>query len=447
MTPAGPQAPVARDDRLTPGLLPASAFAHLGATALAVLDLERPDRASLLGAGDGEQRDGLVLVRLHGDPLGILHVADERTVSRSSELVALAHQQLGDRLSAHQHRFACHVGDAHCDGDVDTAVPGSVAVIVATIGRIDTLDCCLSSLARLSRDRVEIIVVDNRPQERTRELVAGWTARDPRIRYVSEPRPGLSVARNRGIAETEADFVAFTDDDVIVDDGWLRWLIAPFADLEVTVATGLVLPLKLETAAQKRFEQYAGFGKGYERRSYDMRSNRAESRLLYPYWGGMFGSGNSMAFRRAELLAAGGFDPSLGAGSIAQAGEDIDAMSSAILRGGRLTYEPRSLCWHEHRGDEAALRSQLFNYGAGFTATLTKAMTHDRRFARAVVRSIPVVWRLHRGRKPRAAQPAASLPAELGGIERRGMVRGPALYARSVRSTRRLGLRHVIHGG
>ena len=160
----------------------------------------------------------------------------------------------------------------------------------------------------------------------------------------------------------------------------------------------------------------------------------------------MFGSGNSMAVRRAALLSAGGFDPSLGVGSIAQSGEDIDAMSSAILRGGRLMYEPRSLCWHEHRREEAALRSQLFNYGAGFTATLTKAMTHDRRFARAVVRSIPVVWRLHRGRKPRAAQPEGSLPAQLGGIERRGMLRGPALYARSVRSTRQLGLRHVIHG-
>ena len=58
-------------------------------------------------------------------------------------------------------------------------------------------------------------------------------------------------------------------------------------------------------------------------------------------------------------------------------------MSSAILRGGTLVYEPRSLCWHEHRHDEAAFRRQLFNYGVGFTATLTKAMTHYRRFPRA----------------------------------------------------------------
>jgi O-antigen biosynthesis protein len=446
MSGAGRQAPVAPDDRLTPGFLPTSAFAHLGPTALAVLDLECSDPASLLGAGDGEQRDALVLVRLHGHPLGVLHVADERIVGRRSELVSFAYEQLGDRLSAHEQRFACHVGDAHCRGGVAPQVPGDVAVIIPTIGRIDTLDRCLGSLARLSRERIEIIVVDNRPEARTRDLVAGWAARDPRIRYVTEPREGLSVARNRGVAETEAAFVAFTDDDVIVDNGWLRWLIAPFADPEVTVATGLVLPLKLETVAQKRFEQYAGFGKGYERRSYDMGSNRAHERLLYPYWGGMFGAGNSMAFRRAELLAAGGFDPSLGAGTMAQSGEDIDAMSSAILRGGRLVYEPRSLCWHEHRREEAAMRRQLSNYGVGLTAMLTKAMTHDRRFPRAVVRSIPAAWRLHRGPEQRPKS-AASLPAELAGIERRGMLRGPLLYARSVRSVRRLGPSGVINGG
>jgi O-antigen biosynthesis protein len=430
---------------LTPGFLPASAFAHLGPTALGVLDLERPDAASLLGTSDGEQRDALVLVRVHGEPLGVLHVADARIVSTSRELVSLVHEQLGDRLRAHQDRFACRVGEADCRGGAAPEVPGAVTVIIATIGRIDTLDSCLSSLAQISRERVEIIVVDNRPAARTRELVDGWIERDPRIRYVSEPRAGVSVARNRGIAETEAEFVAFTDDDVIVDDGWLRWLIAPFVDPQVTVATGLVLPLELETAAQKQFEQYCGFGKGYERRTYDMRSNRADNRLLYPYWGGMFGAGNSIAFRRSELVAAGGFDPSLGGGSIAQAGEDIDAMSSAILRGGRLVYEPRSLCWHEHRREEAALQSQMFSYGVGFTATLTKAMTHDRRFPRAVLRSIPVAWR--RLRAARREGSAAALPAGLGGIERRGMLRGPALYARSSWSARRLGLGQVIRGG
>jgi hypothetical protein len=50
-------------------------------------------------------------------------------------------------------------------------------------------------------------------------------------------------------------------------------------------------------------------------------------------------------------------------------------LSTAILRGGRLVYEPRALCWHEHRKDGDALRGQAFGYGVGFSAIVTKALT------------------------------------------------------------------------
>ncbi len=432
------QVPAGFDDQLTPGFLPASTFAHLESTAVGIVDLEDPDCASVMSSAHGRNRDALLLVRLHGDPLGVVHVSDERVLGRGGEIVSLVHQQLGGRVSAHCRRFGCCVSDDCCPGSLAPCPAGSVAVIISTVGRARTLDRCLRSLAPLVHERLEIIVVDNRPAASTRQLISSWSTRDPRIRYVSEPQPGLAIARNRGVAETDADIVAFTDDDVVVDDGWLRWLIAPFADSEVTVAAGLVMPLELETVAQKRFEQYAGFGKGFDRRCYDLRMHRADDRLLYPYWGGMFGAGNSMAFRRAELVASGGFDPSLGAGSIAESGEDIDAMSWAILRGGRLVYEPRSLCWHEHRRDEDALRRQLFSYGVGFTAVLTKAITHDPRFAGAVVRSIPVAWRLYH-RAALQKRSTAVLPAELRRIERRAMLRGPLLYAKSRRAVRRIG--------
>jgi GT2 family glycosyltransferase len=319
-------------------------------------------------------------------------------------------------------------------------------VIVPTTGRIDALDRCLRSLASVPGNHVEIVVVDNRPAARTRELVASWRARDRRLRYIAEARPGLSVARNRGISQTQAEFVAFTDDDVVVEPTWLAWLLAPFVDANVTAVTGLVLPLELETSAQKQFEQYAGFCKGFERRTYDLDANRATGRLLYPYWGGVFGSGNSMAFRRSWLVASGGFDPALGAGTIAHSGEDIDAMSRAILRGGQLVYEPRSLCWHEHRRDEEGLRAQLFGYGVGLTAMLTKALAHDPGFATAAVRSLPLAFATRR-RHAERSRTAAALPMQLARIERLGMVWGPVLYARSARSAHRLGLGHVINGG
>jgi GT2 family glycosyltransferase len=263
-----------------------------------------------------------------------------------------------------------------------------------------------------------------------------------------EDRPGSSVARNRGIAETDAEIIAFTDDDVVVDPRWLDWLVAPFEDPAVDATTGMVMPLMLQSEAQKRFEQFAGFSRGVSRRSYGLHANRADDRLLFPYWGGMFGSGNSMAFRRRPFVSIGGFDPVLGAGSPTLSGADIDAMSKAILHGGTLVYEPRSVCWHEHRHDTEALRKQLYNYGAGFTAILTKAATSDREFYASARRSVPVMVKLMIERRNAPPEKiAAALPAEYSNLGRQGMLRGPILYARGRRWAKRLKLEEVIAGG
>jgi GT2 family glycosyltransferase len=460
---------------LTNGFLPAQAFGHMEPTAIGVLDLApwRMSTASSTGAPAAQSvRDALLLVRLHGEPLGIVHVPSGATLSEPERLWALVAEALGSELKAHGERFGCSTaaeagpggeacpgsearpGSEACPGAEPPPLPGSAAVIIPTGGRAAKLERCLRSLLPALPREVEVIVVDNRPRERsgggsqTRTVVSRIAEQDARLRYLAEERPGSSVARNRGIASTAAEFVAFTDDDVVIDSGWLPWLLAPFADARVNAVTGLVLPLELGSAAQKRFEQYAGFGKGVLRREYSLHGESGRERLLYPYWGGVFGSGNSMAFRRTELACAGGLDPALGAGSLALAGSDIEAMSAAILRGGHLVYEPRALVWHEHRRDDGALRRQIYNYGAGFTAILTKALLHDRRFLPAVARSVPVGLRLHRRRRgsDEASVSDGGLPRELTALQRRGMLRGPLLYGRSRRWARRLELGQVIRG-
>jgi GT2 family glycosyltransferase len=434
------------DAQISPGFLPATVFGHTEPTALGVIDLSGDSQLWFTTGLRTHHRDALLLVRLHQDPLGIVHVPITREGLNEARILAVVHEQLGSRIRRHESRFGCRAPSTCCAGAKPPSIPGAVAVIVGTVGRTETLDCCLRSLTALQHAELELIVVDNRPAAQTRELVAKWRAHDRRVRYIAERRPGSSLARNRGVAETRARFVAFTDDDAIVDPNWLAWLLAPFADASVAAVTGMVLPQELETVAQKRFEQYAGFCKGFDRRLYDLRSNRADERLLYPYWGGIFGSGNSMAFRRTEFVAWGGFDPALGPGTLVHSGEDMDAMTRVILRGHRLVYEPRSLCWHKHRRDQNALRHQLYGYGVGLTAALTKALTHDPRFAAAAARSIPVALRIRRQARRRRGSIAA-LPPELARVEREGMLRGPLLYARSVRAARRERLGAVIAGG
>jgi hypothetical protein len=442
------------DEQMTDGYLPLAAFRHLEPTAVGSIDLDSPLAfAPAPGAPTtGTHRDALGLVRLHGEPLGVIYLSPA-----AESLAQPVWDQVGAAIAEHVTRNGCArvpdgpadliaglpAGQRGCRATARGEPAGSVDVIISTTGRVDVLERCLESLRAIDRPGTEIIVVDNRPRTgETLALVSELARLDGRLRYVAEPRQGLSVARNRGVAEAgDAEFVAFTDDDAVVDPVWLHWLLAPFADESITATTGMVLPLELETIAQKRFEQYGGFSKGTQRRCYDLNGSRADDRLLYPYWGGMFGAGNSMAFRRSGLIASGGFDPALGAGSPSGGGEDTWAFSEAILGGGRLVYEPRSLCWHEHRRDEAALRGQLFNYGVGFTATLCKAAWQDPRFLRTAAKAVPtVLWLLYRRGRAGSRGSGAELPRELSRLEHSGMLHGPLLYAKGVRRARRLGL-------
>jgi GT2 family glycosyltransferase len=342
--------------------------------------------------------------------------------------------------------------------EVDRGSAPFVTVVVPTAHRPERVMTCISSLAAMSYPHFEILIVDNSPTDRrTREIVEECAANDPRVRYAAEPLPGSSVARNRGIRESSATIVAFTDDDVRVEPNWLSWMVEPFLqDPVVAVVTGLVMPARMDTPAQRWFEQFSGFGKGLEPRRFDTGPNAASDRLLFPYWGAAFGSGNSMAFRRDALLEIGGFDPALGAGSPAKAGADIESFSHVIIRGGRLAYEPRAVCWHDHRAQERALRGQTFNYGVGCTAILTKWLLRDRRLRAQIGRE---AWSLARDRIAAGGDVPTAVPHEVSRLSlqfsmnrRRGTLLrqlsgfavGPLLYVRSLLWARRLGLRQVL---
>jgi GT2 family glycosyltransferase len=439
---------------LTRGCLPAKAFEHVEPTAMAVVDLDgelgvRTPEGVELELGH-HHRDALLLVRLHEDPVGLIHLAGEQQSLSLDELVQWVWSAAVDEINGHVLRCGCSHELTSCPSLPPPSPEASVAVVIPTVGRAAQLQRCLRSLLSQRCSEFEAIVVDNRPEEGdARRVVTALAAEDSRIRYVAEPREGSSVARNRGVSETHADLVAFADDDVVLDPRWLDSLVSSFSDPSVTASSGMVLPLELETEAQKVLEQYGGFSKGVNRQVFDLQQGRAEAPLFYPFFGDVFGSGGSMAFRRVNFVAAGGFDPALGGGSPARSGEDIYAFSTAILHGGRIVYEPRALCWHEHRRDGAALRDQIFDYGAGLGAILTKAATSQLRFYPAAARAVPLVaqmtWR-RRSSRNGASESVTAFPSDLIPAQRAGMLRGPQLYVDGVRRARKLGLDGVIRG-
>ncbi|HEY8367951.1 MAG TPA: glycosyltransferase [Thermodesulfobacteriota bacterium] len=89
----------------------------------------------------------------------------------------------------------------------------------------------------------EIVVVDNGSRDRTARVVGAAAAGSAvPIRYLYEPRGGLSVVRNVGVANARGEWIAFTDDDIIVAPGWLAALRRGASTRGADFLGGRVLP-------------------------------------------------------------------------------------------------------------------------------------------------------------------------------------------------------------
>ena len=125
----------------------------------------------------------------------------------------------------------------------------AVSVVLSTFNRAQVLGPALDALLgqHSSAPEYEVIVVDNNSTDATPSIVQSRLTGGrggPRLRYVFEPRQGLSNARNAGIASARSGLVAFTDDDVRVRPDWVRVIKESFdARPDVACVSGPVLPI------------------------------------------------------------------------------------------------------------------------------------------------------------------------------------------------------------
>jgi len=311
--------------------------------------------------------------------------------------------------------------------------PHTVSIIVPTFDRPDDLRRCLESLgSQVTRHSIEVVIVDNKPSSPS----ASTVARDfPSARLVIESRPGLSYARNAGIAAASGEIIVTTDDDVVAPPEWIEQLIQPFSRGEVMCVTGNVLPLELETESQCQFEVYGGLGKGYKPREFNLAWFRAQ-RDGVPTWD--IGATANAAFRASCFRnpAIGLLDEALGAGTPTGCSEDTYLFYRMLKNRGTIVYLPSTYVWHRHRPSIRSLRHQVYAYSKGHVAyhltTLTREGDRRALWRLAVLPKVHLqrIWHRLRGWDP--------YPASLVLLEIAGNLAGPFALWRSRRRVRRL---------
>lgn len=217
------------------------------------------------------------------------------------------------------------------------------------------LEATLESLARQILPTgvgYEVIVVDNNSTDDTAQVAEKFTSRtSPPFRYVVEKIQGLCTTRNRGIAESRGEIVAFLDDDAIADPDWLAQLLAIF-DREPDVACvggKAVLQLPPGPLPPWYSDKIAGYLSAR-----DLPYGLAKSTKDFPY-------GVNMSFRKSVVLQVGGFYPLFGAqprGRILQQGDESQLCLRLWNHGHPIFFQPAARVVHVIR--EGRLRKEYF---------------------------------------------------------------------------------------
>lgn len=141
-----------------------------------------------------------------------------------------------------------------------------VAVCICTCDRATLLARVLVAirqieLAQSQASEVILIVVDNRPDGRAKAVCETHAPTLPMsLRFLEEPTPGISFARNRATAAAMvwgADFVAFLDDDDVPRPDWLGQLLHKQQETKADLVFGFWrLPTDLGLPAWLRNSRY-----------------------------------------------------------------------------------------------------------------------------------------------------------------------------------------------
>jgi len=84
----------------------------------------------------------------------------------------------------------------------------------------------------------ELLLIDNGSSDGTWDVVGSFTHPTLAVRTIREGKPGLSYARNRALAESTGDIIAFTDDDVRVPPDWIDCLTRPLLEGRAEAVVG-----------------------------------------------------------------------------------------------------------------------------------------------------------------------------------------------------------------
>lgn len=228
--------------------------------------------------------------------------------------------------------------------------PLAVTVCICAHNEADVLaDAVESAMAqRMSADQYEVLVVDSASEDGTGQLLCSLGAKwGARMRWVRADQPGLSQARNCGLAEADGAIVAYLDADAVADPGWLSAIVDAFAADRACGAAGGPVHVRWDhdqpTWWRRELDEALNF----------YNPGASAMGLTYP----KYPYGTNLAVRTEAAAALGGFAGGLGRrGRALLAGEDGEMCYRLERAGWSVQFAPDAVVHHRTKADRLTRR-------------------------------------------------------------------------------------------
>lgn len=217
-----------------------------------------------------------------------------------------------------------------------------LSIVIATYNRSAMLMQTLQSVVEqtLPHDEWECVVVNNNSTDSTATDFEAFVARYPdyNLRMVLETNQGLSYARNRGIRESEGEYIAIVDDDERIAPEFVASYVALFDDVPDAVAAGGPIVAEYPTGRPRWMSAF---------------TERPIANTMYfgeevrEFPRGRVPGGGNMALRRSAVRRYGVFDTSLGyVGESLVGGEESDLFERLQIAEAKYYYVPKAVMYH-----------------------------------------------------------------------------------------------------
>lgn len=233
----------------------------------------------------------------------------------------------------------------------------TATVIIPTLNEIAHIDTLLAKLLGEPAAVVgEILVADGGSSDGTREAVADFARRSPRVRLIDNPERIQSAGVNRAVATADRrfDVIVRVDAHALYPADYVACLLA---SLETSGGDSVVV--QLTTRGHGRFQRAVAIAQ-------NSKIGTGGSAHRMGSASGWVEHGHHAAFRRALFERAGGYDTSF------EANEDAELDARLRALGGRIWLDATIPVIYYPRATLRGLARQYFRYGSGRARTSYK---------------------------------------------------------------------------